>query len=292
MAGEILIQPIDEYLADRSRLSNSMSERWIEDHQEYVDIMNGKPWGPPSDEMKFGLYFEALLFGDPEVKARYVVAPSRPDDPTKVLHRGKKEYKEFAKGVAGRTIILPDQALRAPRMAEAVAAHPVAHKLIARGRGEDQVVIHWTCPVSGLDMKGRPDRVLRLPRAPFDVIIDLKTDRDPRDTHERVRRWHERGYHRKMAGYLDGWYEATGRNAKGFIVAVSNQGPVRCCVYSYEAGKPAIETGRVEYLKAAKEIAEARATGFYGYPEEREAVEGTVPHWATFDASSEDMEAA
>lgn len=292
MPGEILSLSVDEYLKDRTRTSNGHIELWISDRGDYEDrVVHGKPWPHPSDEMKFGLYFEALLFGQ-GVKEQYVVAPAREDDPNKVIHRGSTAYKDFARAVAGRTIILPDQANRARAMIDAVSGHNMARRLVAQGRGSDQVALHWECPHSGLPMKGLPDRVLRLPKEQHDVIIDLKTDRDPRDTHERQRRWHERGYHRKMAGYIDGWYEATGRNAIGFIVAVSNQGRVRCCVYAYEAGKPAVETGRVEYLSAAREIAEAKASGFYGYREEREAVEGNVPGWAAFDAAQNDQEAA
>lgn len=283
---EYLNQPLDEYLADK-RLSNSGVELWRDDRATFAARMFGaEPWPDPTDEMKLGLYFEDLLFNPSVVKTNYVVAPERPDDPGKVIHRGSKEYKDFARGVAGRTIVLPDQAALACEMIEAVDRHPVATKLVRRGRGVDQIVLRWKCPITGVEKKGRPDRMLLLPNQPWDVVLDLKTDRDPRNTMERRRRWHDRGYHRKLAWYQEGWQVITGRNAIGFIVAVSNTRPVRCCVYKYEPDCTAIKTGHVENLQNVREIAEAMSSGFWGYPEELEAVEGAVPPWAAVEAAS------
>lgn len=286
MTGEYLTQPMADYLADK-RLSNSGIELWRNDRADYEAMANGT--APPfevSDEMKFGNYFEALLFGYGTVKTDYVVAPAREDDPDKVIHRGSKEYKDFAKGVAGRKIIMPEHANRAMAMIEAVAAHPIASKLVRLGRGTDQLVLRWDCPHTGLPKKGRPDRAIIRPRKDRDIIIDLKTDRDPRDTMERRRRWHNMGYHRKMAGYAEGWKEITGRDATCFIVAVSNTGPVRCCVYHYDHQSPAILTGHAENRQSTIEIATAMRTGFWGYPEETTAVEGAIPPWAITEAEN------
>jgi hypothetical protein len=89
---------------------------------------------------------------------------TRPQDP-EAPHRSMRKKSPHAKAIyeafmanARRerlTVITPEQQTTVEAMIRAVRAHPVAAKLLERGRPE--VTIHWTCPETREPLQARPD---------------------------------------------------------------------------------------------------------------------------------------
>lgn len=278
--------PIEPYL-EIAKLSNSTMEAWRRDQREFSDRFVRRVKGPPpSDVMKLGKYFEALLCGDPNVHDDFIIAPARPEDPEKTIDRRKKGGKalwaEFMSAAGRRDIILPGQAIIAQQMLESVADHPVAGPLFLRGIGIDQPVLVWTCPHTGLPMKARLDRAF----PDENIVVELKTDQDPRPSRATENRWHGWGYHRKLAQYHDGWLEVHKVRPTILLVAVANTARPRTVVYRYLPDSPALDVGRFEYIETALEIGDALKSGEYRYQWETEIIEGTVPAWAERSAAA------
>lgn len=87
-----------------------------------------------------------------------------------------KEWAEEQRA-AGLVPVSPGQIASVDAMAEAVARHPLAGKLIGSGDGKPEVSLLWDDPHTGVRCKGRIDYLRDEP-----VAVDLKTCRsaDPR----------------------------------------------------------------------------------------------------------------
>lgn len=101
-----------------------------------------------------------------------VLEPERFDEDYAVFHgpaRRGSYWEAFKSALEGRTILKIDELTQAQEMAHAVRTDPVAGKYF-EGAGENEVVLIWTDPTTGIRCKARLDRISYVHNA----LVDLK----------------------------------------------------------------------------------------------------------------------
>lgn len=176
------------------------------------------------------LILEADVFDD-----KYCIGPSF-DRRTKA---GKQAYEAFLTTLNGRESIDQDTFDRLYAMSRSITRHPSASGLIQKGKAE--VTLIWVDDPTGLTCKARVDW---LPDNVDKCFIDLKTTKDAEER-PFLNSVLGFGYHRQAAFYLDG------ANALGLpydlfgFVAVEQEAPHRCEVYTLS--QAFVDHGRKEY---------------------------------------------
>ena len=145
----------------------------------------------------------------------------------------KDFYRRFEENARreGLTVVTPEQQTTVGVMLAAVRLHPVASRLLQRGRPE--VTIHWTCEETGEPLQARPDWLDEEPSAwpEFDLLepmptwVEVKTwspKHGRLDTMDpaQVGRWCRDGWPRKSAMIHDGVRAVTGRPWRGAWIVV------------------------------------------------------------------------
>lgn len=272
------------YHADK-RLSASGIELFRRDRRDYYSrVIEDKAAPPPTEAMSFGSYVHALVLEPDTVGSRFVFPPRRHDlDPelfgtdegAKQVDRrtkaGKDAWRDFMASVGDRLVVPIALADLAPGMLRALGAHEEAGPLLFGEGGINEHKLAWTCPETGRDMRGTPDRLLD------GVIVELKTDQCIEPTTGTAWRWYEAGYHRKAAVYLDGLYELTGRNHVFRYVFVETSNRPRVAVWTLETDSPAVMVGRDEYQETIRQIQECEQSGEWRAPWERGQTDYPLP---------------
>src|SRR5690606_5815050 len=168
-----------------------------------------------------------------------------------------------------RTILTPDEWDQCMAMREAVAAHPIARKLL---EGEAERSAIWRDPDTGVLCKGRFDEISRSVGA----ITDLKTttDASPEAFSRAIYRY---GYYLQAAHYLSG-AKALDLPAEFFVfIAIEKDPPYAVAVYHVRGD--AIQAGLDELRLLLELYARCEESSIWpGYP--AEAVEIDLPPWA------------
>jgi exodeoxyribonuclease VIII len=154
-------------------------------------------------------------------------------------------WKEFEKAHAGRTIFKPNEVTAVYKQAAAIAAHPVAKKLLEGATFEN--TLEWTDPRTKLRCKGRTDA-----QKPG-ILIDLKGcgSVDPRLFAKEAAK---NGYHLQLAHYCNGIATLTGNPpARAYIVAVETKAPYDVAVY--RIGVEPLEQAQAELAYAMETLA-------------------------------------
>jgi hypothetical protein len=131
--------------------------------------------------------------------------------------RAGKDWEAFADANEGRTILKADEYGTALAIRDAVHAHPLARKLLAR-KGVAEATLRWTDPGTGLPCKARPDWLTAR------ALVDLKTTRDG-DLWAFARTATKLGYHGQLAYYGEGVLQALGRKLQATYIIVAEQQP-------------------------------------------------------------------
>ncbi|MBP2301528.1 PD-(D/E)XK nuclease-like domain-containing protein [Azospirillum picis] len=140
-------------------------------------------------------------------------------------------YKAEAERADGRELVKRAEFDEACRIRDAAHAHPIAGELLAPAGLLVERSFYWTCPETGLLLRGRADGL----RPDMRVIVDLKstTDASPR---EFARSAAEYRYHWQAAHYCDGVAAAAGWEPEAFIfIAVEKAAPFLVGVYELDA---------------------------------------------------------
>lgn len=120
----------------------------------------------------------------------------------------------------GLTPVTPDQVAAVDAMAEKVARHPIAGKLIGSGIGTPEVSLFWDDPITGVRCKGRIDYLHGAP-----VAVDLKTGRSA-DPTMFGRTAVDYGYAEQAVHYLNGLKATRGdTDARFYQVLVETDAP-------------------------------------------------------------------
>lgn len=202
--------------------------------------------------------------------AEYAQWETEREDGTKRIRRGG-EWDAFQEANAGKTILTPAQFKVATTLRDVVRDHPVAGPLV-KGLGRNELTLAWTHKRTGLQCKGRVDRITRT------ALIDIKTTRDcsPQAFANTAARLN---YAMQLAWYSDG-AEACGLGALPVkILAVQNCEPHDVVVFDLE--QDVLDVGSEQYERAIDLIVECRKN--QAWP--GQAVDGSLPLrlpvWAT-----------
>lgn len=192
--------------------------------------------------------------------------------------RTKAARKEVADARArGAVPLKPDEYDQVHEMAEAIRTHPVAAKLLRRGRGMPEQSLFWKDSPTGVIRRARLDW---LPAAgPGRLIVpEYKTARSA-DLESIPRAMHDYGYHQQAAWYLSG-IKALGLagDAKPAFVFIVQEKTAPYLVTVFEPDAMALRIGAHRNRQALELYAACRTSGHWpGYSEQIELL--SVPPW-------------
>lgn len=203
----------------------------------------------------------------------YVVSPKF-DRRTK---EGKENSAAFEKAAEGKIVLDTDDMTLVRGMKEAVLTHPSAKVMLSGGEAEYSY--YAKCPVTGLDMKCRPDY------HNGGALIDLKSTQDA-SFEGFARQVGNLGYHLQAAYYLDTFNYSQGTNYKEFfLIAVESKAPHAVAIYRLdenhiEAGRKAYRQAMVKYqefLKSGASVDDLQTLRNFGYP--TDIIDIQVPYY-------------
>lgn len=179
----------------------------------------------------------------------------------------------------GLAPITPQQVSEVDAMAEAVARHPIAGKLIGSGTGHPEVSLIWDDPQTGIRCKGRIDWLRDEP-----VAVDLKTARTA-DPTRFGRTAADYGYAEQAIHYLNGLTATRGDDdARFYQVLVETDAPHFVSVVELDETFRMLAAERVR--RAIDTYAECQASGEWpAYPATIHPV--AAPAWYGDDAEEE-----
>jgi hypothetical protein len=190
--------------------------------------------------------------------------------------RTKAARQEVADARArGAVPLRPAEYDQVHEMAEVLRAHPVAAKLLRRGRGMPEQTLIWRDQPTGVMRRARLDW---LPAAgPGRLIIpDYKTCRSA-DLESVPRAMHDYGYHQQAAWYLSG-VKALGLAEQPAFVFIFQEKTPPYVVTVVEPDAMALRIGRHRNRQALELYAACRTSGHWpGYSEQIELL--SVPPW-------------
>jgi len=153
-------------------------------------------------------------------------------------------------------------------MADAIAAHPLAHALLSSGEPEQS--LFWVDGRAGIWRRIRPDWLRS------DVIVDLKTCEEADEEHIRraVARY---GYHAQADYYRDG-VQALGLGDLPFVFVFVEKSPPHL-IHVVQLGEDELAAGRRINERAIDLFAECQTSGVWpGYPADITTI--TLPSYA------------
>lgn len=151
--------------------------------------------------------------------------------------------------------------VRLQRMVDACAKDREFQELLAKNH-EAQKRLFWTCQWTGLPKRGTLDYVA-------DQIIDLKTTGSWNLHHRRIfRHIFDRGTHRQLAMYQEGWLTLTGQKLPTSIVYVGNDQPHDVVVIPVD--QTVVDLGCEENRQTCNDLADALAYGDWRTPLKRQ----------------------
>lgn len=271
--GIALNQPAEEYHRRNLGLASKSGLDQIAKSPAHYRAWTLGEQTPPTPAMLFGSAFHAYVL-EPQVFAeQYVEAP----DLSVYGHPSSKAYKEakalFMQENAGRKLITAEDLATIQRMAEALAAHPMARNLIVGGTAEAS--LKWIDPRTGLRCKGRVDYWL----PEIGVAVDLKTTQDakPESFARSVATYR---YHVQDSFYRAGFKE-TGNPIQHFLfVCVEKEAPHGVSVVFCDDA--ARERGDQLVVRDMDTLAECVRTDTWpGYGEGLSPI--SLPAWAFYD---------
>lgn len=180
--------------------------------------------------------------------------------------QGKADWDKFAAEHPTCELITSEEHSRILAIRDAVNAHSIAAKLIAKIDAVE-VSTFWTDKDTGVECKCRPDAVLS-----NGMLIDLKTTQDAGDGFaSSVRKFR---YHVQAAFYGDGMGSMETRPM--VFIAVETQPPY--LVACHMIAPDSLQCGREAYKRNLQTYASCMESGnWYGYAEKIHSIE--LPAW-------------
>lgn len=165
-------QSNDDYHSDLSAVSKTMVSIYDDDPSGYYDQFVGpqaRHEPRQEDFLDLGSYVDALLF-EPSRISQFVEIPKHAL--TSNGQRRGNAWDEFVLENKGRTVM---------QQADLKVGNEMARRLrhVAKDYlsppGYCQLSIYYTCPLTGLRCRCRPDKLIVLPDGSRSIIYDLKT---------------------------------------------------------------------------------------------------------------------
>lgn len=187
--------------------------------------------------MRIGTAFHYMI-GEPDL-----VSAKLAGMPDGMIRRGKA-WDDFKSENDGKIILSYSEMESAREMDRAMRAHPI-FEVISKGSLAERS-FYWRCPVTGADLKARPDLINTEERA----IFDFKSTGDISDEGV-TRTFHDFNYRVQAAMCLDGLNAATESSDWDvfYFVAIENKAP--WSVRLFDITEKALTDGRRLYQSAA-----------------------------------------
>lgn len=243
-------------------------------HGQYA--MLHPPAPTPAMNMGTALHLAVL---EPKRFAGEVLAAPDCDRRTKL---GLETWAAFECQAAGKIILRAEEMEAVRNMAAALRSHPLAGKVLG-GEGLNEVAVTWTDAETGLECRGRVDRITRFAEAGINLIIDMKSARNaqpparddagcPFSAHAE-----ERGYFFQAAFYLDGLNAVAPAHRAYWMLCVENEPPHGVSVF--EVQDEALARGRSQYRLALARYRHGLETDEWpAYPAAKHLLQ--LPRWA------------
>jgi hypothetical protein len=187
---------------------------------------------------------------------------------------GKEFFAAFSNENKDKIKLDIETASQIERLKTAIFEHPLASQILSNGEAEQS--FFWIDPKTNLDCKARPDYIRN-----DGICADLKTCADA-TFKEFQRSVYNYRYHVQGAFFMDGVFQATGKQCSDFVlIAVEKEPPFGIEIYRLD--DLAIDTGRIAYqenLATVKEWKEKPDLYKTVYPESKNPIDMPLPAWA------------
>ena len=155
---EIREMPADEYHAQTDWLSNSMFKVALDDPRLFEATFITKTMPPKrTAAMDLGTVGHAAILEPHVIEGVCLEIP--PSALNGDGHKKGGQWKEFVEAHGGRILLKADEMKLVRGMFDACYRHPVARRLLLAD-GPTEASIFWTCPLSGLKRRVRPDKIV------------------------------------------------------------------------------------------------------------------------------------
>lgn len=163
-------------------------------------------------------------------------------------HKKGAAWKEFAEEHSKRILLKPDEMKVVRGMFEACYRHPVARRLLLAD-GPTEASIFWTCPLSGLKRRVRPDKIVD-----GWGWLNVKTTTAGVDEQSFIRTVRNFRYDIGQEFYRDAGERLDGERPEHVFVVVEQDEPHRVRVYELgqawqHIARDAIETGLLDFAR-------------------------------------------
>jgi exodeoxyribonuclease VIII len=229
----------------------------------------------PTPAMELGTAVHMALLEPQRFKDTYAACPEDCTRASKVW----KDHVAFC-DKSGMTPITYGDYHDLLAMCRGVIANPDADAMLKQA-GQCEYVAVWQDPGTGLACKARLDKYL-----PGALALDIKTTRNAsREVFSRD--CYTLGYWQQIAWYREGFKRASGEDTPFTIIAIENEAPHLCAVYSL--GDESLARGVAENHRILKQYAKALESGtFPGYAAGVQEID--IPAWAMKEHPPEAME--
>ena len=207
----------------------------------------------PTADMEFGTAFHTKILEPLNYSATVAVKPEGYDG-------RKTEWKEWKKDLEGKIILSAEQGEAIERMNIALLENKQAFELLSAMSGVE-VELFWKDRIHGIDLKGKIDGVVENTDGTVS-ILDIKTAKtaSPIGFQKIVA---DRGYHRQMAHYKEGFEATTGKRVSdAYLLAIEKTKPYLNAVYRLSATM--LEAGLFERNHALDIYAKCVETNIWG----------------------------
>lgn len=278
--GKVLGESIGEYhaceavshskLEDFRRLPLLYFRRYIAKDPLDADLFTEKETS--SLAVGQGLHTEVLEHAFDE---RYVIQPDFGDCR---LKENKARRDAWREANAGRVPITVEDAMRVARMAAAVAEHPLASQLLARGEAE----VTWRHPLKHFSVQCRSDWFNEhgcelTAGEPYFVDLKSVASLSEDDFRNWKRNFFDYGYYRQGPFYGAVTSEVWKREvARMFYIVVENKQPFQCQVFT--PSPRSWERGMSEVVTDLRRLAECYENNRWpGAPQDLQVID--LPEW-------------
>jgi hypothetical protein len=200
------------YSSLKHMMRSPMKYRYEKDHPQ-----------PPTDAMILGTASHRMIL-EPEKIGGFAVWGETEDQKSR---RGKV-WDAFEAANSGKLIVTASQRDNMVGMAVAVRKGPAARYLYFKGEGRNEVSAVWRDKASGLDFKGRIDRLVKVGGSL--TVVDLKTTRDCHP-YRFGNEFYRLGYAIQAAMYREAVFYIAGELPEYVVVAIDQKPPHESAVY-------------------------------------------------------------
>lgn len=237
----------DEYHSSTDYLSNSMFKTFLEDPRLYEASFIRKTISQPRTAAK-----DIGTVGHSGILEPHIIEDVCLEIPTTALnadgHKKGQAWKDFATEHANRILLKSEEMAIVRGMFNACYRHPVARRLLL-AEGPCESSIFWTCPLSGVKRRVRPDKIVN-----GWGWVNLKTTTAGVDEQSFLRTVRNFRYDIGQEYYRDAGERMTGERPAHVFIVVEQSEPFRVRVYDLgehwvAMARETVEAGLLDFAR-------------------------------------------